>query len=89
MKMILVLLAVLFFAAPAFAQDYSIYGAYGLFQPYQLYMLDQQSQPDQSIRFYLPPEIQQTQPQNYQSKTVQRSTTRTTKTLPNVPANGK
>ncbi|MGC9965863.1 MAG: hypothetical protein ABSE08_10695 [Syntrophobacteraceae bacterium] len=72
MKKIMVVLAVLFFASPAFAQDYQAYGLYMPYLPYQLYQLDQSSQPDQSFRFYQPYQLQQ-QPQNYQTQTAKHS----------------
>jgi hypothetical protein len=58
MKKIVVVLALLFFAAPAFAQFLQSYEGY---LPYQLYQLDQ-SQPDQSFRFYQPYSFEQPQP---------------------------
>jgi len=68
MKKIIVVLAVLFFAAPALAQDLQ---GYGLLQPYQIYQFDQasqSSQADQSIRYYQPYQFEQPQQQPQPSK---------------------
>ncbi len=68
----IVVLAVLFFAAPALAQDLQ---GYGLLQPYQIYQFDQSSQSsqaDQSIRYYVPYQFEQQQPQPSKPKASKR-----------------
>lgn len=88
MKKIIIVLAVLFFASPALAQDYQ---AYGLLQPYQIYQLDQFSQPsdlDQSIKFYQPYQFerQQSQPQPSQPRLTKHSRRQINIDLPGRPA---
>jgi hypothetical protein len=87
MKKIIVVLAVLFFASPALAQDYQ---AYGLLQPYQIYQLDQASQPsalDQSIKFYQPYQFeqQQQQPTSSQPRPAKHSRRQINANLPGMP----
>lgn len=85
MKKIMVALAILFFASPAFAQDYQIYGL----QPYQFFQLDQSSQPPQPIDFYEFNKVvqpQQQQPQVYSPRTVQHSPKQSITISPSLPA---
>lgn len=88
MKKSILVLAIVFFASPAFAQDYSNYSAYGL-QPYQLLQLNDNPQLDQSFRFYQPLDIQQQQSQNSRSSTVKHSHKRVKTDLPSQPVDAK
>jgi len=89
MKKIIVVLAVLFFASPALAQDYH---SYGLLQPYEIFQLDQSSQasqPDQSIRFYQPYQFEQQQPQPSKPRAAKRVHAHIGADLPDQPVNTK
>jgi hypothetical protein len=87
MKKIMVVLAILFFASPAFAQDYQIYGL----QPYQFFQLDQSSLPPQPIDFYEFNKVvqPQQQPQVYSPRTVQHSHKQNITISPNLPVTTK
>lgn len=89
MKKIIVVFAVLFFAAPALAQDLQ---GYGLLQPYQIYQFDQasqSSQADQSIRFYQPYQYEQQQPQPSKPKASKRVHAHIGADLPDQPVDTK
>jgi hypothetical protein len=91
MKRIMVVLAVLFFASPALAQDYQAYGLpNGILQPSQLYQLDQTSQPDQSIKFYQPYQFEQQRPSpSSQPRPAKHSSRHINTDLPGQPVDTK
>jgi hypothetical protein len=97
MKKVLVLLAVLFFSSPVFAQDneaLGIYSAYGLYSPFQLYQLGQVPQLDQSYQLYqllppLPPvQTQQQSTLSFQPQPTKHSVKQINSNLPSQPVSG-